>query len=228
MNIKHVLFAALVAVFAASVARAADPLIRAAAVCPDETGGVQYELCIDLTAEMSGLWQCSTETCEGAGWLRGDTNDTGSFSGATIMKTDHTSKSNGVGAVWSGVDQEAYDVGGWHTGTNAYLTVPSGVTHVRLCAGALINKSGLGAREMEVQTGGAHKRGLPSFHLGGQQQDGDQSGFSSMTVCGGVVETTEGTQYQMWYKQSTGGVPVNLAGTSGGFDNTFLSIQAVR
>ncbi len=228
MDIRYIVFAAVAAsIIAAGNARAADPLVRSAAVCTTETGGVQFEICIDSTAGKSGIWQCSTETCEGAGWKRGDNNDTLAFSGALITKVAHTSKTSGASAIWAAVDTEEFDVGGWHASTNAFFTIPSGVAYVRVCAGAFINSSILGPRQMQVELEGLHVRGMPSFEYGGQQQDGNQAGFSGMSICGGVVAVSEGDEVQMRYEQTTGST-FNLAGTTGGFDSTFLSIQKVR
>ena len=227
MNIKYILFAAIAASIMVTTGASAASLVRSVAVCTTETGGVQYEICIDTSAEKSGLWQCSTSTCEGAGWLRVDVDDTAAFSGVLLTKVAATSKTSASSAVWAALDTEEFDVGGWHASTNAFVTVPSGVAYVRVCAGALINGSILGLRQMQVELETVHVRGMPSFEHGGQQQDGNQAGFSGMSACGGVVAVSVGDEIQMRYEQTTGST-LNLAGTTGGFDSTYLFVMKVR
>jgi len=69
-----------------------------------------------------------------------DIVDLGAFSGALVVKAADQTAANYTSGAMIAWDTETYDVGGWHEGvTNpSRITIPSGVTRVKLTANVVI------------------------------------------------------------------------------------------
>ncbi len=114
--------------------------VRSAAVCTTETGGTLDELCADSTPGAgTGLWRCTTATCEAAGWERvDDTTGGGVVNTADIgdvsVTQDEFEELETVGAtIISAADWTAVAaLVGTNTGDNDQV---GAVTNTELCQG---------------------------------------------------------------------------------------------
>lgn len=83
-------------------------------------------------------------------WFGAEILDEASFSGAIVKKAADQTSANYLTETAVAWDSELYDVGGWHDNTtnNTRLTVPSGVSQVRLYG--VINQSAIAVSEVQL------------------------------------------------------------------------------
>lgn len=123
------------------------------------------------------------------------------FKGALINKSAGGSIPSGS---WTSLtfDTEQYDTDAWHsTVTNTdRLTVPSGVSKVRLCAQAGWASSATGARGLRIikNADSAPAIGLPNLFLPGQ------TGGNSLNVQSSVIDVTPGDYFRLQAYQASG------------------------
>lgn len=129
------------------------------------------------------------------------------FSGCLLYKSANQalSASTDTAITW---DQEEYDIGGWHTGSNADVIVPAGITRV-LVSGRATRTSATDQLIMKILKstgGGAYTMvpGLPS-------QETDTSGVDSVSASSAVIFVTPGDKLQM---QCYVGVASSIQGTN--------------
>lgn len=149
------------------------------------------------------------------------------FSGALVHKAANQTGANFTTATAITWDSESYDVGGWHdTGSNtSRMTVPSGVTHVRLSARVTIDVLAGGATVFawiakNGDTNAATRRiNMPSA------MRYMASGAAHMTLHSGPLEVTAGDYFEL-YVLIAGDTSVTFYG--GTDDPCWLSIEAIE
>jgi uncharacterized protein YjlB len=142
------------------------------------------------------------------------------FKGALVSKAADETAANytaGVAVPWT---SEIYDVGGWHSNAtnNERLTVPAGVTKVRLAASLYIQAMSAGqSMAMSIKkNGSADVEGLGE-HIG---DSNGSSGSKSISSC--VVEVVEGDYFELHYTHETD-TSITVFAT-----RSFFSIEAVE
>lgn len=134
------------------------------------------------------------------------------FSGALVgTDTGQAISSDTLTAVTLGT--AAYDVGGWFSaGTPTRLTVPAGVTRVRLTGGLRLTASS--DTFAAIYKNGAAAPGLP-------QSDTDSLGTESVSFRSAVVSVTAGDYFEL-YCQSASATTIEASGA------TWLGIEAIE
>lgn len=118
------------------------------------------------------------------------------FEGALVMKTTSQSISAGVetALTW---DSEVYDLNGYHDNVtnNSRLTVPSGVSLVRVSTG-FRGGSVTGQLVLRIQKGGAGAYGLP-------MNDADSSGFDVQCGMSAPMAVSSGNYFEATAQHTT-------------------------
>jgi uncharacterized protein YjlB len=142
------------------------------------------------------------------------------FKGALVTLAADETAANYTTASAVSFDEEVYDTGGWHSNaTNpTRLTVPAGVTKVRIDGGAVVSALTAG----DTVTLAIYKNG--SLDWAGSPHQYSDTGASSIgvTVSTGAVEVAEGDYFELFLDtQADASITV--------LDNrTWLSIEAVE
>ena len=179
-----------------------DGIIRSAAVCTAETGGVLDEVCIVSGGGAgSGLWRCTAANCEGLNWERVD--DTAGFGGgitAALLGDDNANPTDGATV---SIDGDA---------TNGLDGIDTDSTG----AGNIVTLS-FDATEIDTETWGAAAQLVWTFDAGATDPtltiDSDQVAWTNaatFTVDGQQVLTAASTVSAL----TTLGAAVNIGSTT--------------
>ena len=141
------------------------------------------------------------------------------FSGALVRRAGGLSTTDGTPTpvTWNSTE---YDVGGWFGASGeSQLTVPAGVTRVRL-AGGVDYEAGAGdIRALKFQLNGSDVLGGPH-----QYRPPTAVGFSDrLSIASPVIECVPGDLFRLVAIQQSGGA-LNVLAQPG----TFFAIEAVR
>lgn len=116
-------------------------------------------------------------------------------------------------------DAESYDIGGWWaSGNPTRLTVPSGVTLVRVTAGVFFNANATGQRLMRLFKNGAAVLGGFS-----ERQDACSASSSDMSASSAVLQVSAGDYFELIVNQNSGAA-LNLLDAGTG---TWMCIEAL-
>ncbi len=120
------------------------------------------------------------------------TSAASAFSGALVYSSTGSSLSTTASAIaW---DTEDYDVGGWHDNAinNSRLTVPSGVTRVRL-VGGISDVSSVSSQML----GTIRKNGSDTYN-GVASTETDTSGGDRLMIASPVLEVIAGDYFELY------------------------------
>ncbi len=154
-------------------------------------------------------------------WREGSGPTNFSFSGALVRKTaDQTLSNNTVTTIT--FNAEEFDVGGWHDNStnNSRLTVPTGVTRVKICSTINFLTDTTGQRFVTYQKNGAVFNGVPS------SDHTATTGADAVNTCSGPLVVVATDFFEVRALQASGGdLDVDATGTS---TNTWFSIEALN
>lgn len=144
------------------------------------------DICNDTSAESSGMWYCSTATCDGAGWLRSDDDQT--FRGAMVYLSASQAIAINTYTVISW-DTEDYDTGGWYDSSgDTFFTVPEGVSRIKVCGNASWAARDEGSRGHKFQV-----NAVDVYGAGGAVEAGaDSSMVSNKSSCSAALQVSAG------------------------------------
>lgn len=142
------------------------------------------------------------------------------FKGALVKPAADQTAKNFVSATAVDFDAEVYDVGGWHDNSvnNSRLTVPAGVTKVRVTGGAALAAVIVNDHiQLRLQANGSGAvPGLARTHAD------VQSSAPSLSASSGIIEVVEGDYFEMLLDTATDtSITVTAA-------ETWFAIQAVE
>lgn len=126
-----------------------------------------------------------------------------SFSGCLVTRSTNQTIGNNSATAMSW-DTEVYDTGAWHDGGAATrLTVPAGVSKVRVGGGLNWNSAGGGStpRNLIIKKNGSGFAGQPSQ----VENMGATDGFVPMNVVSGPIDVTPGDYFELYALQVSGG-----------------------
>lgn len=118
------------------------------------------------------------------------------FRGALVRKVSDQNTANYTTAAAVAWDQEAYDVGGWHDNVtnNSRLTVPAGVTRVRLTANIRITNSTADVFAL-IQL---FKNGSAAFDGAANQFNEVGASTAMLNIASAVLEVTAGDYFEIF------------------------------
>lgn len=142
------------------------------------------------------------------------TNIIGAFSGALVAKTGSQSITGGNTDPLT-FNTETYDVGGWHDNStnNSRLTVPSGVTRVRITGGVRDVGSVSGQFILRLTKNGGTAPGMP-------HQESDTSDGDACSIASPVLDVVATDYFEL-------DCFVTTTRTIDNDDSTYFSIEAV-
>jgi hypothetical protein len=152
------------------------------------------------------------------------------FSGALVYKSVDQTALNASSVTAMTWNSEQYDVGGWHdTGSNtSRLTVPSGVTHVKLTArlSATLVTDGVDFYCWIAQNGnvvaGSRTINMPFAVFMG-------AGAPHITLASGPLAVTPGDYFELYIVTgSAGGGDTSITITGGATDGSWFAIEAIE
>ena len=143
------------------------------------------------------------------------------FQGALVRLSANVNVANNT-FTSIGFDTEEYDDGNWHDNitNNTRLTVPSGVSKVRVCVAVTFAQNTVGQRVLRVLKNGLRFNGMPAIDAN------PTTGDDLLSTCSGVLKVTAGDYFEMNVLQNSGaGLDVLASPTN---SDTWFSIEAVR
>lgn len=130
-----------------------------------------------------------------------DIGGSGSFSGAMVIKNaDQAIGNNSTTVViWQ---TETYDVGGWFASSgDSRMTVPSGVSYVRVYAQLNMANSATGRREVSILTNGGASSPRPLW----RELNPDASVTTTMSFVSPPIPVVAGDYFEVTMFQNSGG-----------------------
>jgi hypothetical protein len=138
-----------------------------------------------------------------------------SFNGALVRSSVTQAISSGASPVTLSWDTEEYDTGGFHDGGNpSRLTVPSGVSKVRLTAN-VVQPSSAGILTTEIRKNGAVVHGLPGYVS-------DTAGQDFANLKSAVVDVVAGDYFE-FIVSTTDAATLNILAN----ESTWFAIEAI-
>ena len=141
------------------------------------------------------------------------------FKGALVNKSGNQSLSTGTFTALS-FDQETYDVGDWHDNVtdNTRMTVPAGITKVRITGGAQYAGNSTGRRFLLVHKNGSAFADSPTLILNATSGNTDALAISS-----NVIEVVAGDYFELVGLQDSGSA-LNVEAAN----STWFGIEAIE
>lgn len=138
------------------------------------------------------------------------------YRGARVRRTSNISIANNtVTAVsWQNADLNTDSI--WSLGAPTRLVVPTGVTKVRLSAGARWTATGGGLAQISMMKNGAQFHGAPAF-------DGPGSSVQDMNIASSPVSVTSGDYFELNVWQNSG-----AARSVAAFEWTWFGLEVVE
>jgi hypothetical protein len=154
-------------------------------------------------------------------WREGSGPINFSFSGALVRKTANESIANNTFVSLS-FNTEEFDVGGWHDNAtnNSRLTVPTGVTRIKVCSAITFASDTTGQRVLRILKGGTIFNGMPAIDLN------PSSGDVLLSTCSGPLVVVATDFFEVSVLQNSGGALNILASPSN--SDTWFSVEALN